>query len=140
MLEAFENERFLYIVMDECTDGELFEHIKNNQLREREVSVIMYQLIEAIHYLQTSGIVHRDLKPENILIEKDPQTDEVVQVRVTDFGLSKIVVPKEVMNECCGTPAYVAPEVLLKNGYRNQIDIWSLGVIYYTLVCRQLPF
>ena len=78
MLEAFENEKYLYIVMDECTDGELFEHIKNNQLREREISIIMFQLIEAIHYLKTCGIVHRDLKPENILIEKDPQSDEVM--------------------------------------------------------------
>lgn len=119
MINAFENERFLYIVMEECVDGELFEHIKNNQLREREVSVIMYQLIEAIHYLQMSGIVHRDLKPENILIEKDPESDEVLHVKVTDFGLSKIVLPKETMMECCGTPAYVAPEVLLKNGYGN---------------------
>lgn len=86
------------------------------------------------------GVVHRDLKPENILIEKDHTTDEVTQIKVTDFGLSKIVIPNEVMNECCGTPAYVAPEVLLKNGYRREVDVWSLGVIYYTLVCRQLPF
>lgn len=80
------------------------------------------------------------MKPENILVEKDPRTEEVIQIKVTDFGLSKIVVPNEKMIESCGTPAYVAPEVLQKKGYRKQVDIWSAGVIYYTLVCRQLPF
>lgn len=86
------------------------------------------------------GVVHRDLKPENILIEKDPRTEEVIQIKVTDFGLSKIIVPDQTMMESCGTPAYVAPEVLLKKGYRKEVDMWSAGVIFYTLVCRQLPF
>ena len=67
-------------------------------------------------------------------------TEEVSQIKVTDFGLSKIVVPDEIMMESCGTPAYVAPEVLLKKGYRKEVDMWSAGVIFYTLVCRQLPF
>ena len=61
--------------------------------------------------------MHRDLKPENILIEKDPESEEVCQLKVTDFGLSKIAVPEEIMMESCGTPAYVAPEVLHKKGY-----------------------
>jgi len=74
------------------------------------------------------------------LIEKDPRTEEAIQIKVTDFGLSKIMVPNEVMMESCGTPAYVAPEVLKKEGYGREVDIWSAGVIYYTLVCRQLPF
>lgn len=60
------------------------------------------------------GIVHRDLKPENILIEKDTETEEIVKIKITDFGLSKIIVPNEIMMESCGTPAYVAPEVLYK--------------------------
>jgi len=84
--------------------------------------------------------VHRDLKPENILVEKDPRNEEVTQIKITDFGLSKIVVPNEKMMESCGTPAYVAPEVLLKKGYKKEVDMWSAGVIYYTLICRQLPF
>ena len=74
------------------------------------------------------------------MIEKDPRTEEAIQIKVTDFGLSKIMVPNEVMMESCGTPAYVAPEVLKKEGYGREVDIWSAGVIYYTLVCRQLPF
>jgi hypothetical protein len=86
--------------------------------------------------LHLCGIVHRDLKPENILIEKDTETEEIVKIKITDFGLSKIIVPNEIMMESCGTPAYVAPEVLLKKGYRKEVDIWSAGVIFYTLVCR----
>ena len=64
--------------------------------------------------MQICGVVHRDLKPENILVEKDSRTEEVNQIKVTDFGLSKIVVPDEEMIESCGTPAYVAPEVLFR--------------------------
>jgi len=100
----------------------------------------MFQLIEAIKYLQACGVSHRDLKPENILIEKDPETEEVTQIKITDFGLSKIVVPDEIMTESCGTPAYVAPEVLHKKGYKKEVDMWSAGVIFFTLICRQLPF
>lgn len=139
MRETYETEKYMYIIMDQAKGGELFEHIKSYELEEREISLIMFQIVEAIQYLQTSGVAHRDLKPENILIEKDPQ-DEVTQIKITDFGLSKIVGPNEIMMESCGTPAYVAPEVLLKKGYKKQVDIWSAGVIYYTLVCRQLPF
>lgn len=140
MRETYETEKYMFIIMDQVKGGELFEHIKNYELEEREISLIVYQIVEAIQYLQTCGVVHRDLKPENILIEKDPHTEEVSQIKITDFGLSKIVAPNEIMMESCGTPAYVAPEVLIKKGYKKQVDIWSAGVIYYTLVCRQLPF
>lgn len=136
MRETYETEKNMYIIMEQVKGGELFDHIKTYELEEREVSLCMYQLIEAIQYIQKCGIVHRDLKPENILIEKDPESEEVSQIKVTDFGLSKIAGPEEVMIESCGTPAYVAPEVLHKKGYRKEVDMWSAGVIFYTLVCR----
>ena len=122
--------------MEQVTGGELFDHIKTYELEEREVALCMFELIKAIQYLHQCGIVHRDLKPENILIEKDIETEEIIKIKITDFGLSKIVVPNEIMMESCGTPAYVAPEVLLKKGYRKEVDMWSAGVIFYTLVCR----
>ena len=140
MRETYETEKYMYIIMEQVSGGELFEHIKTYELEEREVALCMFQLVEAIMYLQTCGVVHRDLKPENILIEKNPETEEVCQVKLTDFGLSKIAVPNEMMFESCGTPAYVAPEVLYKKGYKREVDMWSAGVIFYTLVCRQLPF
>lgn len=86
------------------------------------------------------GIVHRDLKPENVLVEEDPVTHNVVKVKITDFGLSKIMLPGELMQESCGTPAYVAPEVLKKQGYSSEIDIWATGIILYTMLYRALPF
>jgi len=122
--------------MEQVSGGELFDHIKTYELEESEVSLTMYELICAINYMQVCGVVHRDLKPENILIEKDPDTEEIRHIKVTDFGLSKIARPNEVMSESCGTPAYVAPEVLHKKGYKKQVDMWTAGVIFYTLVCR----
>ena len=140
MKETYETEKNMYIIMEQVSGGELFDHIKTYELEEREVSLTMFQLCQAIQYLQVCGVVHRDLKPENILIEKDPETEEIKFIKVTDFGLSKIARPNEVMTESCGTPAYVAPEVLHKQGYKKEVDMWTAGVIFYTLVCRQLPF
>jgi calcium/calmodulin-dependent protein kinase I len=80
------------------------------------------------------------LKPENIMVEIDEATHEVHQVKLTDFGLSKIIVPGEQMIESCGTPAYVAPEVLKKEGYGKEVDLWSTGVILYMMLGRALPF
>jgi serine/threonine protein kinase len=78
MRESYETEQYLHIIMEQVKGGELFEHIKTYELEEREVAIIMYQLIEAIQYMQTCGVVHRDLKPENILVEKDSRTEEVI--------------------------------------------------------------
>lgn len=136
MKETYETEKNMYIIMEQVSGGELFDHIKTYELEEREVAICMYQIISAIDYLNKCGVVHRDLKPENILIEKDPETEEVCNIKLTDFGLSKIAVPNEIMHESCGTPAYVAPEVLHKKGYKKEVDMWSAGVIFYTLICR----
>lgn len=136
MKETYETEKNMYIIMEQVSGGELFDHIKTYELEEREVAVCMYQIISAIEYLNKCGVVHRDLKPENILIEKDMETEEVCNIKLTDFGLSKIAVPNEIMHESCGTPAYVAPEVLHKKGYKKEVDMWSAGVIFYTLICR----
>ena len=105
--------------MEQVTGGELFDHIKTYELEEKEIALCMYQLLQAIKYLHSCGIIHRDLKPENILINKNPENEEICSVKITDFGLSKLAVKNEIMMESCGTPAYVAPEVLQKNGYRQ---------------------
>jgi serine/threonine protein kinase len=107
--------------------------------------IIMKQLIIGIGYLHMCGIIHRDLKPENILVELEPkpegQENVIVKcVKITDFGLSKLSTPTELTFDCCGTPAYVAPEVLLKVGYRAQVDLWACGIILYSMVAKQLPF
>lgn len=110
------------------------------------MAIIMKQLLIGIDYLNTCGIIHRDLKPENILVETEPQFEgkensvRVKFVKITDFGLSKLATPTEMTYDCCGTPAYVAPEVLLKIGYKCPVDVWACGVILYSMVAKQLPF
>lgn len=101
----------------------------------------MYQLIDAINYLHKSGIVHRDLKPENILIVKNIN-DEIINIKITDFGLSKIITPDQKIDgrEFCGTVVYVSPEICCRKPYGKEVDIWSAGVIFYQLLFRQLPF
>ena len=73
-------------------------------------------------------------------MEVVPNTKKIVNIKLTDFGLSKIVRPSETMTESCGTPQYIAPEILYNNGYDNKVDMWSCGVLFYYLVCGTLPF
>lgn len=140
MKEIYENKDHMFIIMECIQGGELFDHIKNKEMGEKEASFVAFQILEALQYLHLSGIVHRDLKPENLLIEKDPTTNMIIQTKIADFGLSKIIIPNELMHESCGTPAYVAPEVLRKVGYYKEVDVWSAGIIFYTMISRCLPF
>lgn len=78
------------------------------------------------------------MKPENILIETFQ--DGTFEIKITDFGLSKLGTPAELTFDCCGTPAYVAPEVLYKTGYQCGVDLWACGVILYSMVCKEFPF
>ena len=143
--EVYETKRWMFIMMEQVHGGEIFNYLQNNTVCEYDMVIIMKQLLIGISYLHRSGIIHRDLKPENILVELEPQNKDNTSVRVkcvkiTDFGLSKLSTPTELTFDCCGTPAYVAPEVLLKVGYRSQVDVWACGVILYSIVAKQLPF
>jgi calcium/calmodulin-dependent protein kinase I len=139
----FETDTTLYLVMELAHGGELFEEIvKRGKYSERDAASIIKQVASAIHYLHTKGIVHRDLKPENLLLSKPQKAndDSVPVVKIADFGLSKIMDAQGVMKTACGTPAYVAPEILLGEGYDQKVDVWSLGVIAYILLCGFPPF
>jgi len=104
---------------------------------EAKASKVVHQVLLALEYLHSVNVVHRDLKPENLLYsDRTPNAS----VKVADFGLSKIVDSDQMLMTACGTPDYVAPEVLTLCGYNQAVDIWSLGVIMYTMLCGYHPF
>lgn len=136
--EIFETRKKLYLVMDVLDGGELFDRIvENGTFSEKDASNLTRSMIAACDYLHGLGIVHRDLKPENLLYT-DRTAD--AEIKVADFGLSKFVKNGELLQTACGTPGYVAPEVLLMQGYGKEVDLWSLGVIVYILLCGFPPF
>jgi serine/threonine protein kinase len=135
--DLFETPTTLYLVMELVLGGELFERIVERQsYSEHEAQQVMRQLFSAIDYLHSIGIVHRDLKPENLLLATE--ADDAA-IKLTDFGLSKIYT-EEMMSTACGTPCYVAPEILQCEGYDKEVDLWSAGVIMYIILCGYPPF
>merc|ERR1712130_778403 len=119
--------------------GELFDLIiQKGMFEEDEARPLFKQMLDVLVYLHGKGIAHRDLKFENILL-KDKKYDTI---KISDFGLSRIIKEGSFMQTICGTPEYLAPEVLAesKTGYSIAVDMWSMGVILYTMVCGQRPF
>ena len=143
--DVYESKRWIYISMESVKGGELFNYLDQNSLTEIGIAQIMKQALQALDYLHACGIMHRDIKPENILVELDDplpgqRTRALKRIKITDFGLSKIVTSRDQVLDCCGTPAYVAPEILQKTPYHKQVDIWALGVVFYLMVAKALPF
>ncbi len=124
----------IFIVMEYCESGELSKLIKKN-LSEEKVKFYFKQIVEAIIHLDNLKIVHRDIKPANILL-----TDNNTTVKITDFGLSRVVNNSHMMNTIVGTPFYMSPEILNEKEYNKNTDIWSLGIILYELVYGTHPF
>eukprot|EP00178_Gracilaria_changii_P014627 TRINITY_DN41129_c0_g1_i1.p1 TRINITY_DN41129_c0_g1~~TRINITY_DN41129_c0_g1_i1.p1 ORF type:complete len:294 (-),score=28.84 TRINITY_DN41129_c0_g1_i1:50-931(-) len=135
--ELFEDNERLCLVVELVTGGELFEKIiEKGTYTEKDSQQVVCKIIQAIDYLHSKGIAHRDLKPENLLL-KDKKGLEIM---ISDFGLSRIVSEATMMKTACGTPYYVAPEVLQAQGYDKEVDMWSIGVITYLLLCGFPPF
>lgn len=132
----------VYIVMELVTGGELFDKIVHKKtFHESEARVVIKKVLEVLQFCHSKGVVHRDLKPENILLATP---DENAPIKIADFGLSKIYDPdiqkEQSLKTMCGTPGYVAPEILKKRGYSVGVDIWSTGIILYILLCGFPPF
>ena len=139
LLDHFENSEFIYIVMEYLSGGTLNQYIKKHYFNftESQTANIIKQIANGIKYLHNYGIIHRDLKTDNIMLTKN--NDNGI-IKIMDFGLSKIVGPKEGLIEGYGTLSYVAPEVLMREPYNKEIDIWSLGIILYFMLCGHFPF
>ena len=123
-------------IISELIEGlELTEMIPT--ICEAEVKILITQLLDALNYIHELGIIHRDLKPENILVLTN---SESLQLKLIDFGLSVFALPDEVFYSICGTIGYTAPEMYSRQGYGKAVDLWSVGVITYTLLVKDKPF
>ncbi|XP_069612402.1 probable myosin light chain kinase DDB_G0271550 [Ranitomeya imitator] len=135
--DIYESSSHFYLVMQLVSGGELFDRIlERGVYTEKDASNVIRQVLSAVKYLHDNGIVHRDLKPENLLYLTP---DENAKIMITDFGLSKME-ETGIMSTACGTPGYVAPEVLAQKPYSKAVDCWSIGVITYILLCGYPPF
>ncbi len=136
--DVIESPDYLYNVLELAEGGELFDKIiEKMKLNESEAKLHFYQIASAIKYLHSMKICHRDLKPENILLCSSEDCAPIV--KITDMGLSKLVNLETVLKTFCGTPQYIAPEVVSSAGlpsstYSLKVDCWSLGVILYILL------
>uniref|UniRef100_A0A672T559 Calcium/calmodulin-dependent protein kinase type 1D-like n=1 Tax=Sinocyclocheilus grahami TaxID=75366 RepID=A0A672T559_SINGR len=135
--DFYESRTHYYLLMQLVSGGELFDRILDRGMySEADASLVIRQVLEAVGYLHKNGIVHRDLKPENLLYYSP---DENSKIMISDFGLSKME-DNGIMSTACGTPGYVAPEVLAQKPYSKAVDCWSIGVITYILLCGYPPF
>ncbi|ORX62455.1 Pkinase-domain-containing protein [Hesseltinella vesiculosa] len=139
MYDIYESTEAIYIVTCLATGGELFQQLLDKgSYTERDAARLVGQLLEGLVYLHDLDIVHRDIKPENLLFESKAAEAPLL---ITDFGLSKILKNHDdVLMTACGTPGYVAPEVLLQKGHGKPVDMWSVGVITYVMLCGYTPF
>ena len=134
---AFQTKKSLYMITEFMAGGELFHHLHDcGQFDENRTRFYIAELVLAIDHLHQNNILYRDLKPENILL------DEIGHIKLTDFGLSKIMnnIEKGKTYTICGTPIYVAPEVLFGQGYNKLVDWWSLGVLLYEFLAGYSPY
>ncbi|KAH9939108.1 kinase-like domain-containing protein, partial [Epithele typhae] len=137
--EAFYEGDSISIVLELCPGGDLMSYLyKRDVLLEPEAQDMTYQICDALKYMHRLGIVHRDLKPENVLLT----TEHPPIVKVSDFGLAKVLDSLSVLQTKCGTRGFAAPEVLAHgtNGYDNVVDSWSLGVMVYFILTKKHPF
>jgi len=140
LIDTVETKSNIYIITEIVKDGDLFDYITTREfLEEYDASFIMKQLLISIYYLHSIGIIHRDIKPENILITLG-NNSEVKELKIIDFGFAKLVNDTRKLSETCGTPNYVAPEVLRGCGYDKTADVFSLGVIMFLMIRGLLPF
>jgi serine/threonine protein kinase len=139
LYEVYEDDEQFYLVMELVKGKELFDKIvERGMYSEKDASNIIVQVVSAVRYLHENGIAHRDLKPENLLSAGEEENEIV---KIADFGFSKSFADEgEKLMTSCGSPGYVAPEILTAESYDKSVDMWSVGVIIYILLSGYPPF
>ena len=121
--------------MELCAGGDLLNYVrKRRRLKEPFAQKIFRQIIDGLSYIHSKNIAHRDIKLDNILL------DGKGNVKIADFGVSRQIQPDQIMREQCGTPAYIAPEILRNRGYSLNVDLWSAGVVLFAMLYGTVPF
>ena len=136
LYEVIEENNKLYLIMEYASGGEVFDFlVAHGRMKEKDARVKFRQIVSAVHYMHANHIVHRDLKAENLLLDAD------CNIKIADFGFSNTFHPGQKLDTFCGSPPYAAPELFQGKRYDGpEVDVWSLGVILYTLVSGSLPF
>lgn len=137
-----QEDNCIRVVTELAEGGELYDRIRHlGNFPEEEAKLLTWNLLDAVAYIHSKGIMHRDIKPENILmVSQDNDTD----IKISDFGLAKLsaAYPRKLprSNSICGSDFYLAPEVIRQEEYGREIDVWSVGVVAYVVLCGSLPF
>ncbi|CAI5722846.1 unnamed protein product [Hyaloperonospora brassicae] len=148
LVQSFEDDEFLILVMELLEGGELFDAIvQKGRFAEAEAVHVARSLLSAIQHMHERGVVHRDLKPENMLLavsatrrRQKAVPDVPLNIKIIDFGFAKVLKEGATSSSFLGTGGYLAPEILLRQPYNASVDMWSFGVLAYLLLCGRLPF
>ncbi|CAL8092045.1 unnamed protein product [Orchesella dallaii] len=143
LLDCLETSAHVYLIMEYCNGGDLFDYLRQyGPLNEDVVRMFLRQLAGAMHALHSNGIVHRDLKPQNILLtyKKPSASPDNIILKIADFGFARFLQEGDMTATICGSPMYMAPEILLSLAYDAKADLWSLGTIVYQCLTGMTPF